>query len=358
MASNGHQISGAVIKKFPLTDSASPSIINRALEVLRPLLPVTLPLYRRLQFGRFFDATCLLTNFHLDALQDTEANDQHNKPWLIAFVDRSCRPETEVWLAASWEMATSNPSAEEEEHIDDLLRQLVIAAKNLPVPTSIHQAVLDADPSNDPGADHGGFSQKDYAGHAADTNIMLWGATHERTTEAMKRIGALSYKFKTSLMANYTFVWDVDRMPDPGNLPEGLRWGQLKPEHFHLVRSRTQIPRQDRTLAVLPNIGIFPSTSDAHAGSNPDPVAWVFVGLDGSLTTLHVEKAWRGKGLAKAITTKLFKEKMQGLWEPEQIHYAYGFVIKGNEESEGMCRSLGGVSGWMVYWLRVDLGAL
>lgn len=358
MASNGHKTLGAVIKKFPLTDAVSPSIIKHALDVLRPLLPVSLPLYRRLQFGRFFDATCLLTNLSLDAQHDIEANGQNNKPWLIAFVDRSCRPETEVWLAASWEVATSDPSREEQDRIDDLLRQLIIAAKNLPVPTSIHQTVLDANPSNDPGADHGGFSQKDYAGHAADTNIMLWGATHQKSTEAMKRIGALSYKFKTSLMANYTFVWDVDTMTDPKNLPEGLRWGQLKPEHFHLVRSRTQIPRQDRTLAVLPNIGIFPFDSDTNESSNPDPVAWVFVGLDGSLTTLHVEKAWRGQGLAKAITTKLFKEQMERLWEPGQKRFAYGFVIKGNEESEGMCRSLGGVSDWMVYWLRVDLGAL
>lgn len=41
---------------------------------------------------------------------------------------------------------------------------------------------------------------------------------------------------------------------------------------------------------------------------------------------------------------------------PGRPRLAHGYVIAGNEESEGMCRSLGGRRGWDVYWLRVDLG--
>jgi len=70
---------------------------------------------------------------------------------------------------------------------------------------------------------------------------------------------------------------------------------------------------------------------------------------------LHVEEAWRDRGLAKAITTKLFREKMDRFWEEGVEQLGHGYVIVGNKASEGMCRSLGGRSEWQCYWLRIDL---
>ena len=62
--------------------------------------------------------------------------------------------------------------------------------------------------------------------------------------------------------------------------------------------------------------------------------------------------------MAKAITTKLFQEKM-GMFSEHGVHrLAHGHVIVGNRESEGMCRSLGGKSDWEVVWLRVDLSLI
>ena len=144
----------------------------------------------------------------------------------------------------------------------------------------------------------------------------------------------------------------MDALPPLKDLPKGLQWGQLERSkgHFSLVRSRTQIPRQDSTLAVLPNIGIF--TTDAEQRL----IAWAFVGLDASLTTLHVEPEYRRQGLAKVVTTKLFREKMGMFWEEGMQRLAHGYVIVGNKESERMCRSLGGKNEWEVSWLRVDLG--
>lgn len=337
------------IRSYSVTGTDSKTILNNALSILRPHLPVSLPLYRRLQFGRFFNATTLLSNLSLDSTSPGHSNDPST--WLIAFVDRSCRPETEVYIAASWEVPDTKES--DQSVAKDLLRNLVQTMKDLPIPTSIHEDLTNGETksSENLATDHAGLSIKDYGGHAADPNIMLWGATHEKTVHIMKELGVLSFKYKSGLIPNYTFVWDVDTLPAARGLPEGLRWGQLSPEHFELVKSRTQIPRQDRTMAILPNLGIFPQDSDS-------PISWAFVGLDSSLTTLHVESEYRGKGLAKTITTKLFKEKMDIFWEDGVKRWSHGYVIAGNAESEGMCRSLGGKSDWDVYWLRVDLAAL
>lgn len=350
------------------------AIRTNALATLRPHLPVSLSLYRRLQFGRFFEETKLLTNLSLDRQQldqpNPESTGQSDEPWLIAFVDRSCRPETEVWVFCSWESgahkyntrnnnSTSSslalpPGGKEER----LLRNLLAAMKALPIPISIHQDVLDAKTTqldNDSTKDSVGLSRDDYASHMLDPNIMLWGATHERTLPLLQQLGvAGGERFKAAATPNLMFTWDVDALAEERELPEGLLWGELKQSHFALVRSRTQIPRQDRTLAILPNIGIFPDVPHPQQ-AHRKPIAWVFVGLDASLTTLHVEPEWRGRGLAKAITKKLFREKMGLFWEDGVTKWAHGYVIRGNKESEGMCRSLNGSSDWDVYWVRVDL---
>lgn len=222
--------------------------------------------------------------------------------------------------------------------------------KSLGTPRSIHQDLLDTQARERLAVekDRGGFSRSDYGGHAADLNVMLWGAVHESTVQMIDRLGFITRKFKAGLVPNHTFVWHVDSMAGFTDLPPGLHWGELTKEDFALVRSRTQIPRQDRTLAVLPNLGIFTDSGQL--------ISWAFVGLDASLTTLHVEAEWRGKGLAKAVTTKVFREKMEMFWDNGAEKLAHGYVIAGNKESEGMCRSLGGRSDWESYWIRVDLG--
>lgn len=348
-----------IIKTYHLNDPEASTTIPRALQRLESHLPTSLPIYRRLQFGRFFDATTLLTNldFSSDTFTHRETNGVHQddegqdkeEPWFISFLDRSCRPETEVWLFGNWESQRHAVTQTQQDRINALLTSLVRTMEAMPLPTSIHQQASAETSSSD--KDNAGYSRTDYAGHASDPNIMLWGAVHERTVTMLDKLGFVTRRFKTGLVPNHTFIFDVDTLApyDENPLPEGLRWGTLTQKDFPLVRARTQIPRQDRTLAVLPNIGIF-STSNGEA------VAWAFVGLDASLTTLHVEKEYRGQGLAKAVTTKLFREKMDAFGEEGQARLAYGYVIDGNRESEGMCRSLGGKSDWMCYWVRVDLG--
>ncbi|KAK4550074.1 hypothetical protein LTR36_003041 [Oleoguttula mirabilis] len=357
------------IRNYSLTSLKSAAVITRALDILRPHLPTSLPLYRRIQFGRFFDATCLLTNINCTGtLSQAEREPAHNDggdmpPWVIAFVDRSCRPETEVWISGSWEASPPAPTGTDAwSAIDDLMLELVRTMKGLPLPNSIHQdipnaraAPAQANGTAEADRDSVGLSRGDYTSHSSNPSIMLWGAVHENTVPTLQRLKLLAQEYNASLVPNYTFLFDIATLPSPRALPKGLEWGVVHPESFALIRSRTQIPRQDRTMAVLPSLAIFPSSSSSTASARA-PVAWCFIGLEASLTTLHVEPKWRGRGLAKLITAKIFREKMGRFFDGGvEKKLGYGFVVVGNMASEGMCRSLGGRSEWECYWLRADL---
>jgi len=341
------------LHSYPLEEvSSAATYTARCLANLKPHLPTSLPLYRRLQSGRFLAASYIITNINCEDLIDSDAGDKATTgPWLIAFVDRSCRPETELWMFGSWE---TSPSEDDDTNawqaIDRLLLDLILLLKGLGLPTSIHQDVLDAQAAEESNGDRdsGGYSRADYGSHATNPNIMLWGAVHERSFAVIQRLGLLSQAHMSGFAPNFSFVFDIDALSEPKPLPDGFRWGELSREHFGLVRSRTMIPRQERTMALLPSLAIYQDGSTV-------PIAWAFVGLDGSLTTLHVEPEWRGRGFAKALTTKLFREMMVSFHGKGMPKVAHGYVIVGNKQSEGMCRSLGGKSDWECYWLRVDL---
>ncbi|USW54353.1 Putative acyl-CoA N-acyltransferase [Septoria linicola] len=343
----------ATIYTHKLTTKKDDPIVTDALRILRPRLPVSIPLLRRLQFGRFFEATTLLTS--IENLHDEAPEGQ---PWLIAFVDRTCRPETETYLYASWE-SSSTPDLSDEGKLaqDSLVRSLAKAIKNLgALPVSLHQDVLDkaalasASSNNDDEQDTSGVSRKDYTAHLLNPNLILCGAVHSSTTKILERNNLIKHVFDAGLVPNWTFIFNISELPPVPELPEGLYWGELRDEHFALVRSRTQIPRQDRTLAELPNLAIY---------HGEVPIAWVFVGLDGSLTTLHVEQEWRGKGLARTIAIKLWKEKMGRFWERDEEvageRWAHDYVISGNEASKKVSERLGGRYYADTYWVRVDL---
>jgi ribosomal protein S18 acetylase RimI-like enzyme len=146
------------------------------------------------------------------------------------------------------------------------------------------------------------------------------------------------------------------------SLASGFKYGKVNPEDFTLVKSRTQIPRQDRTLRKLPSVAIHPTDTSS---TTPQPIAWGFLGLDASLTTLHVEPGYRGHGLAKSLSLKLFSEEMRTYYQhdptttedgtPIEARYAHADVATDNKASQGVCESLGGKSHFEVFWIRVDL---
>ncbi|TKA22997.1 hypothetical protein B0A50_07215 [Salinomyces thailandicus] len=289
------------LKLHHLSSPGSDSQRLDALSILRSHLPVSLPLYRRLQFGRFFSTSLLFTNLNL--LKPTteprgESNgttddqtQQHPTPWLFAFVDRTCRPETEVWLFGSWEVAPAPPSATEAWHeIDQLVSNLVRACRDLPVPRSLHQDILEAQAAADStrsseSSGVEGMKARDGSVRFQTESVMLWGAIHEATMPVLRRLDVLSDNYQEQA-PNHTFVFDVDALPPAPALPDGMMWGVIEQEYFGLVRSKSAIPRWERTMASLPSLAIY---QDDATKATSAPIAWAFVGLDASLTTLHVE---------------------------------------------------------------------
>lgn len=148
------------------------------------------------------------------------------------------------------------------------------------------------------------------------------------------------------------------------SLAPDFEYGKVNPKDFELVKSRTQIPRQDRTLRKLPSVAIYPTDTSS---TTLQPIAWGFLGLDASLTTLHVESAYRGHGLAKSLSLKLFSEEMETYYRhdptatgdntPIEVRYAHADVATDNKASQGVCESLGGKCYFEVFWIRVDLMA-
>lgn len=117
------------------------------------------------------------------------------------------------------------------------------------------------------------------------------------------------------------------------------------------------IPRQDSTLAQLPSLALYPK-------GKPDPISWAFLGPDSALATLHVEPEYRGRGLAKLLSAKLFAERMNVFWNKEVVdgdeerrldRWAHADVAIDNGPSNAVCKGLSGQATWNVYWVRVDL---
>ncbi|KAK8219825.1 Type I HSP40 co-chaperone [Zalaria obscura] len=387
------------IQAYPLLDPSSTPALSHTLSLLRPHLPATIGLYRRLQFGHFTPTSTLLCSRLPPSTspQDQESESDEEGTWIAAFCDRSKRPETEVWVAASWESGCGGREAEGGLGLgrreEELCGALVRAIGALPVSSTDADAGVNGAPTSGMAAVNGGedgdkngeengkevgeskskssyttVSRWEYEGHMANTHIVIFGAVHETTTALLKRIGVLAPGYVGGDIPYRKYIFDLGRdsptpLPTPVPLPSNLRWGTYKSTHIDLIRSRTQIPKADRTLRLLPSVCIYPSsTSDA----DPSPIAWSFLGADGSLSTLHVEAEYRGKGLAKAVSVKLLREQMGAyvdggpVLEEEQAEtdrrWGHADVATDNEPSKGVCESLGGWWKWCVYWVRIDVG--
>ncbi len=154
-------------------------------------------------------------------------------------------------------------------------------------------------------------------------------------------------------------------------LPPGYHYDRVRADRgeYKLVLSRTAIPRSEATLAKLGSVGIrYMPLGDAREEEKEEEeeteigqlISWAFLGVDGSLTSLHVEPEHRGKGLAKAVARRLFGALRRGEVGFEDVEgdraWAHSDVAVENLGSAGVARALGGGEGWGVRWVHVDLG--
>ncbi|KAJ5965328.1 Acyl-CoA N-acyltransferase [Penicillium waksmanii] len=138
------------------------------------------------------------------------------------------------------------------------------------------------------------------------------------------------YKF---FFRRAAFTQDTDSV-----LPAGYRFHDREGKtgvldsQLDLVQSRTHIPRSRAQLRLMPGSAIYvdsqPGVAEEEAEGEEMPIAWAFLGLDGALSTLHVEEAHRGKGLALALS----KETMRRGLVSDSVFGAGAFDVQGDEQ--------------------------
>ncbi|KAF2132944.1 hypothetical protein P153DRAFT_333715 [Dothidotthia symphoricarpi CBS 119687] len=277
--------------------------------------------------------------------------------WAAAYLDRSMRPETELWIFAAAEMP--NHSSQSDQPCSGCRGAVLALLKHmatLPVPP-LHPDNLPAmelakqhkKDFPEPGPDGSyAMSPGTYMRHLLLPSVVTLGACHHVVVQICRDLGVLRREFPGPNAELNKFLFKICDLPQTKELPEGLRWGEVREEDVAVVQSRTSIPRSARTLLSLKSVGVFEETTNRI-------VSWTFLGLDGSLTTLHTEPEYRGKGIAKAVAAKVFREYAPDLAVDEDGGaWSHADVYVGNVESESVCRSLAGKAMWKHFWVRID----
>ncbi|RHZ52140.1 hypothetical protein CDV55_101933 [Aspergillus turcosus] len=147
-------------------------------------------------------------------------------------------------------------------------------------------------------------------------------------------------------------------------LPPGYRFQDrqgrtgILPHHYALVRDRTYLFRSDETLSSIPGVAAY--VDGPGDGEEEMPIAWAFLGLDGSLATLFVEPEHRGKGIAEALSREVMRRGMAegGIWREvgeEGELWVHANVLATNGASRRVLEKLGGEVGWTVKWTVVEV---
>ena len=307
---------------------------DRTLSLLRDYLPYSLPLYRRIQSPHRSTNAQILASFPQDGSSITAAR---NTCFVLAFSDRSVRPDTETWLFAPGETPSHAPPGGPCTCFQEI-RALLSHLAQSPVPEPSPAAARNDNP---------------LSSHHRAGNTMLCGAVAEVWARGLRDAGVL-WSEPASLArpcALITLDKDVVAERRAGmRLPEGIRVGNIEAqEHFELVCARSEIPRRVETLKALPSKAFF-CAGDGR--TEEELVAWAFLGTDLSLSTLHVEPEWRRRGLGGMLTAELIEESCA----PENISHSY--VFTSNAPSMAMFGKIGGTVLAECYWARVDLNTV
>ena len=343
---------------------ATSSILQRA---LKSALPYSINLVYRTQHPSQSEHAHILSTI-------PESATAVPKCWAAAYIDRSTRPGTELWLFAAGEDPThsserpGNSSEQAESTSNQPTASLCPQCKLATLSLLDHMSTLHlpplhpdelpsldlakqhekAHPESGPGVVYA-LSPGTYMRHLLCPGVVTLGACHHLLVSLCREAGILREEFPGANAVLNKFLFRIEDLPPVRELPEGLRWGELRPRDLTTVQARTSIPRATRTLLSLRSKGVFESATGKT-------IAWAFLGLDGSLTTLHTEPEWRGKGIARSVAASLMSEYAPGLAVDDQgTAWSHADVYVDNVQSERVCRGLGGRAMWQHYWVRVDL---
>lgn len=277
--------------------------------------------------------------------------------WAAAYLDRAMRPETELWVFAAGEQPNHSTSEGFCPGCRKAILLLLDYMSTLPIPdlhpdniAALELAKQHERQHREPRPD-GSYNlcPGAYMRHLLLPHVLTVGACHQAIMSIYHEVGVVRTEFPGPNATLNKFLFTVADLPSTGALPPSLRWGEVREQDIDLVKVRTSIPRSSRTLLSLRSVGVFHKSTD-------EPVAWAFLGLDGSLTSLHTEEEYRGKGIAKAVAARIFRQYAPGLAvDKDGNAWSHADVYTDNLQSEMVCKSLGGKATWKCFWLRIDL---
>jgi hypothetical protein len=188
-----------------IKDNVEPSAA--VFEALEQHLPYSLPTLRRIQFMRTTGG-CKTSNSHVLSTFDIEPP---GKDFLVAYLDFSKGPQTEMWLYSSIE----NPVIPGDETV--CMEQILKLLARVRV---IELA---------------------YKTERATPKVLLIGSLHKRIFQLLQKHSLV----KTQTVEHFKFVFNLKDLPLGRELPDGLSWSSIKPPDIRLVLSRTSIPYQE-----------------------------------------------------------------------------------------------------------------
>ncbi|KAI0535759.1 hypothetical protein GGR58DRAFT_426292 [Xylaria digitata] len=313
-----------------------------------------LPLIRRLRFATRFPGgiteharilwcSRLALEDHLAANQSAEGEYQVGKqdevekeavevPFAAAYLDFSRGPETELWIYSSMERGSRKGTGRGEEGSKDGEEEIACAVSLL------REVKRQQDLYFTPGSAQA---------RTREFPTVLIGNLNEVLRERLAAPGVGMAIVSTGLYDKWIFK--VAELPDvalPEILGDGQRWAwrAVRQEDIPFMLSRGTIDRRERTVKLLPSTALYLDDGT--------PIAWAFLGPDSSLSSLHCEEPYRGRGIAKAVAVEVLRDHL-GDYSDEP--YGWADVALDNIQSQGVCKSLHGQVGWQISWSRLNL---
>ncbi|KAH6691864.1 acetyltransferase [Verticillium dahliae] len=299
------------------------------LDLLILHLPYSLSLVRRLQYtaasptGKTPSARIVVASDSPPAepTRHDAGFDVTARHFTVSYFDPSRGPETQTWIYSTLEDAHARDSSvvlaqDETAHCEKQIMAVVSEVKRI-------------------------AREYDAVEPLAFPRQVIVGTLHHAVRAVMR-------KHDVSLTHRHDYqkiIFPFDKLPSAdAALPAGLSFETTTLEDCHIVKSRTDIPRKVTTLFTLPSITI--------KQADGTPVAWAFLGPDGSMCSLHCEEQHRRKGLARAVAAKVMRERTR-LFGSEP--WSSSEVAPTNVSSHAMCKSLNGEIKWDVSWTLLGI---
>ncbi|KAE8378590.1 hypothetical protein BDV26DRAFT_280990 [Aspergillus bertholletiae] len=337
--------------------------------------------------------------------------DAPTSPWLAAYVDLFAGRETQIVIYSSLEAQATSPVSGDEfvsilrasrdalEQTRAQLLALLSHVKTHLLPDyvssiqSTESSPIPNNPGQDPASKHSGLIP------APPPKAFLIGNLHTGLFSLLNASGDYIHSdplpglrvhrydnppYVKYLFRGRDFIMHNSDSSDsaPAPLPGGFRFTDregrvgVQSHQYDLIRFRTNVPRSRETLTKLPGVTIYsdyqtqlqPHLSDSSdAAESPGgraplgemPVAWAFLGIDGSLATLHVEPEYRGQQLALHVSKEAMRRGMAegGIWrdcgEKDEV-WVHANVLESNKASRRVMEKLGGDIGWTCTWTVVE----